>query len=252
MTKQPWNKRIALISGGLGGIGQALARALLERGARVAICDLAPSAPCELAAPGLHYQQVDIRDHAAVERWVETIESELGCPDIAVLNAAVVEFGSACESSPEIWRKSLEVNLEGAVNLAQASARRMRAHGIHGHIVAIGSWAGHAPHSNLAAYSVTKAALRMFCQCLALELAPDGIRVNEIAPGYVDAGLSARVWQADPAARARQTAQVPLGEVIPPEDVARALIHLCEGDFPHATGSVLLMDGGLSLLQGPR
>jgi glucose 1-dehydrogenase len=146
------------------------------------------------------------------------------------------------------WSRELQVNLTGAFHMAQAGAARLLARQAHGRIVFIGSWAGHAPHPSIPAYCVAKAGLRMLCRCMALELAPSGILVNEVAPGYVDAGLSAKVWLTNPGARERAAARVPTGQLIAAEEVAQQVAQLCEPSNRHTTGSVLLMDGGLSLV----
>jgi NAD(P)-dependent dehydrogenase (short-subunit alcohol dehydrogenase family) len=134
--------------------------------------------------------------------------------------------------------------------MAQAAALRLVEQKREGRIVFTGSWAAHAPHPHIPAYSVAKAGLRMLCKCMALDLAPHGILVNEVAPGYVNAGLSAAVWQQQPERRQQASARVPVQRLIEPEEVALQVAHLCEPANRHTTGSVLLMDGGLSLLTG--
>jgi NAD(P)-dependent dehydrogenase (short-subunit alcohol dehydrogenase family) len=99
-------------------------------------------------------------------------------------------------------------------------------------------------------YSVSKAGLRMLCQCMALELAPHHITVNEIAPGYVDAGLSGKIFDANPALREEARAKVPNRELISAAEVAAQVAYLCDPENRHITGSTLLMDGGLSLQRG--
>jgi len=92
----------------------------------------------------------------------------------------------------------------------------------------------------------------MLCQCMALSLAPHDILVNEVAPGYVNAGLSGRMFDADPDLRARSIQKVPVGRLIEPDEVARQVAHLCDPGNRHITGSLLLMDGGLSLVSPAR
>ena len=124
---------------------------------------------------------------------------------------------------------------------------RLLEHKRPGRIVFIGSWAAHAAHNAIPAYCVAKAGLRMLCKCMALEFAPHGILVNEVAPGYVNAGLSAQGWAQNPDAREAARQRVPIQELIEPQEVALQVAHLCEPANRHMTGSVLLMDGGLSL-----
>jgi glucose 1-dehydrogenase len=103
----------------------------------------------------------------------------------------------------------------------------------------------------LAAYCAAKAGLRMLTQCLALELADKAILVNEVAPGYVNAGLSGQFFKKDPALAARSTAAVPVGQLIEADEVAAAIAYLCSPAHRNLTGSTLLLDGGLSLLRSP-
>ena len=141
----------------------------------------------------------------------------------------------------------MAVNLDGAFYTARATIRAMLAAKQPGRIVFIGSWAAHAPHPHIGNYSVSKAALRMLCQTLALDHAADGILVNEVAPGVVDAGLLRDLFQADPALATRTRAAIPTGRLITPLDVARDVAFFVSPDNLHATGTVLVSDGGLSL-----
>lgn len=123
----------------------------------------------------------------------------------------------------------------------------MVAAGQGGRIVLVGSWAAHAPHPHIGNYSVTKAGLRMLGRTLALDHAADGILVNEVSPGIVDAGLSRDLFQADTALAARTRAAIPTKGLIRPEDVARDVAFLVSPDNQSMTGAVLVTDGGLSL-----
>lgn len=245
--------RVALISGGLGDIGRAIALALAGRGAAVALCDLADAAPQalldDLRALGrpVAYDRVDVRDAAAVADWVARTEAAQGTPNIIIPNAAVATLKDVLALTPDEWDQELSVNLSGAFYMAQAGARAMVAADKTGAVVFVGSWAAHAVHTHVPAYAVAKAGLRMLCRTMALELAPHGIRVNEVAPGYVDAGLSGAIFRTEPERRAAAEKAVPLGRLIDPAEVAAAVAYLCGPESAHTTGSVLLMDGGLSL-----
>jgi len=247
----PLEGSVAVISGGLGDIGHATAVYLRELGATVALGDRLPPDEAGERAKGFHYLAVEVSDEAGVEKWIGQVQRDLGTPTLAVLNAGIVTTGAASEIKTQDWKQTLDVNLSGALYVAQAVVRRMKAESLPGSLVFVGSWAAHAPHSNLAAYSVSKAGLRMLAQCFALELAGLGIRVNEIAPGYVNAGLSRQLFEADPALEARCAEGVPNQKMITPSEVARQIGWLCDPANRHLVGSVLLMDGGLSLLQGP-
>lgn len=242
---------VAIISGGLGDIGRAIARELAGRGAAIALGDVRPLASAKPLlrelGPRARYDRVDVRDAAAVSRWVGTVEHTLGTPNWIIPNAAIVTLKTIRQLTPAEWRRELAVNLDGAYHLATTAARRLTAQKQPGRIVMIGSWAGHRPHTHIPAYCVAKAGLRMLTQQLALEYAGDDILVNEVAPGYVAAGMSGRMFAKDPALKRRATAQVPVRRLVSAADVAREVAHLCDPQNRQMTGSVVLLDGGLSL-----
>jgi len=252
------SRHVAIISGGLGDIGGAIALELARQGADIALGDILEE---EKAAGILNdirklgrrarYNRADISDAPAVTA-VQAVEDDLGTPDWIIPNAAIVTLADILTVTPEQWTRELRVNLDGAFHLAQAGALRLLHHKKPGRIVFIGSWAGHVPHPHIPAYCVAKAGLRMLCQCMALSLAPHDILVNEVAPGYVNAGLSGRMFDADPDLRARSIQKVPVGRLIEPDEVARQVAHLCDPGNRHITGSLLLMDGGLSLVSPAR
>ncbi|HLK58205.1 MAG TPA: SDR family oxidoreductase [Chthonomonadaceae bacterium] len=251
------NGQIALISGGLGDIGHAIAVELGRRGAHIALCDLHEPEKAwavleEIRQHGsrARYDRVDVADARAVRAWVQAVEGEFGVPTLIIPNAAIVTLADVLTVTPEQWSRELRVNLDGAFHLAQAGAQHLVQHGKPGRIVFVGSWAAHAPHLTIPAYCAAKAGVRMLCKCLALQLAPHHILVNEVAPGYVDAGLSGKIFTEFPERRSAAVRQVPTHELITPQEVALQVAHLCEPTTRHVTGSVLLMDGGLSLLSG--
>lgn len=250
-----FKNQTAIISGGLGDIGRAIALAFIEQGAAVALGDVRPAKEAkkflrELSEKNarIHYQQVDVSDAAQVQRWVARVEKEFGAPSLIIPNAAIVTLAGSSAITPAQWSRELRINLDGAFFLAQTAANRLVRHAKAGRVVFIGSWAGQTPHCKMPAYSVSKAGLRMLCQCMALEYAPHKILVNELAPGYVDAGLSKTVWAKNVSLYQRSRKKVPLKKLIHPEEVAAQVIHLCHPKNQHMTGSTLLMDGGLSLL----
>ena len=251
--------QVAIISGGLGDIGRAIAQELARRGADVAVGDVRPGedavallASLREAGVRARYDSVDVADAAAVSAWVSAVEADLGPATLIVPNAAIVTLAGVRDVTPQQWSRELRVNLDGAFHLAQAGARRLVALKRPGRIVFIGSWAAHAPHNAIPAYCAAKAGLRMLCKCMALDLAGEGILVNEVAPGYVDAGLSGSIWTTNPEARDKARDRVPTRHLIDAVEVAEQVAHLCEPGNRHMTGSVLLMDGGLSLVTPAR
>jgi NAD(P)-dependent dehydrogenase (short-subunit alcohol dehydrogenase family) len=246
---------VVLLTGAGGDLGRALAREFARQGAVLALCDLLPRTAGEQALPGLlaegaaaaHYRSVDVTDASALQAFVAEIGTAHGPPTVCIVNAGVVERGSLLDLSAAAWRRTLEVNLTGAYLTARAAAQAMVAAGRAGQIVFIGSWVQDVPRANIGAYCASKSGLKMLARCLALELAPHGIRVNTMAPGWIDAGLTGKNLQAHPELRAGIEAQIPLGRLGSAEEVARAVRMLCSDDAGYVTGATLVLDGGSSL-----
>ena len=256
--------QVAAISGGLGDIGSAIARELARRGATIAVSDLANSSDDRVAMlrdditlleAGFRYDKLDVTDRAATEAWLHKVVASLGSLRIVVANAAVVKWADHTTQTEADWESTLGVNLTGAMHTAEAGVgimlnqpeRDPRSGGL---IVFVGSWAGDRPHRHIPAYCVAKAGLRMLVKTLAMTYADRRILVNEVAPGYVDAGLSGKVFQEQPELRAKAERVVPIRELMSPDEVAFHVAHLCDPRNCNMTGTVLTCDGGLSLL-GP-
>jgi glucose 1-dehydrogenase len=246
--------RVVLITGANGDIGRSLARAFAETGARVALCDLATreaAAPLldELARGGTRafYHQVDVSVPDALHAFVEESARSLGGIDICLANAGVVERGRLLDLTLDAWRRTLDVNLTGSFLTAQAAARVMIANRRPGQIVFTGSWVQDIPREDIGAYCASKGGLKMLAKCLALELAEHGIRVNVVAPGWVDAGLTSKNLALHPELRVQMENQIPLGRLMPVDEFARTVRLLCSEDASYITGTTLLVDGGASL-----
>ena len=252
MTDQLKNQ-VAIISGGLGDIGRAIALELARRGADIALGDIASE---EKAAPTLEalaalgrkarYDCVDTANAQQVTEWIDKVEADLSTPSLIIPNAAIATLKNTKEISADEWTREVSINLNGAFFLAQTTALRLSQHNKPGRIVFVGSWAAERPHQHIPAYSASKAALRMLMQCMALDFAPN-ILINEIAPGYVNAGLSGRIFAEKPEIKEAARLRVPIQQLIEPEEVATQVAHLCDPANRHMTGSVLTMNGGLSL-----
>ena len=246
--------KTVIISGGAGDIGLAAALKFAELGANIAIGDIKPKEEVEdllekVVACGVncHYKQIDIANAEVAYNWVEEVSSLLGIPTIIIANAAITRLSGFSDITAEQWVNDMNVNVNGAFFLTKYATDRLLKHGLEGRVVFVGSWAATHIHSHMPAYSVSKAAIHMLNKCMALELAPKGILVNEIAPGYVDAGLSGRIWNENPDRRERATGRIPTKQVITAAEVAEQIVFLCDPKNRHMVGSTLLMDGGLSL-----
>ncbi|SEO08638.1 glucose 1-dehydrogenase [bacterium A37T11] len=253
LNKQYEGKSV-MISGGLGDIGTAIAVALGSEGAHIALSDIFSEKEAlkklqVLTERGIsfEYRQVNIKDSQAVDDWLVSLPANKELV-LAVANAATVTLKSYQRLSADDWFNEIDVNLNGSYYLASTACRYFVANKIKGNVVFLGSWAAHRVHAHIPAYSVSKAAIRMLCKSMALEYASYGIRVNEIAPGYVNAGLSKEVWKKDKGLAAEARNKVPVKALIEASEVAKQLLWICDQDNKHVTGSTILMDGGLSLL----
>ncbi len=239
------------ITGGAGDIGAAMGAELARQGARVTLLDRKPEAEAApwLERAGAHgpvaYAQVDVRDRAAVDAALGAIEPL----DVVIANAGIVQSAPFLEITAAQWRDHLDVNLSGAFNTGQAAARLMVARGRPGRILFTGSWVQEVPWPEIAAYSATKAGIRMLARTMARELAPHKILVNVVAPGIVDAGLARHQRETEPQYARRIAGVIPLGELQSAEQVARATAFLCSDAADYMTGATLLVDGGCSLFQ---
>ncbi len=248
--------KTALVTGGAGDLGNAMALALAQSGANVAVWDVRPRHQIAgrlkpIAATGARvlYQQVDVRQRAKVDAALETLVSELGGLDIACVNAGIVESAPFLQIALESWKRHLDVNLTGAFNVAQAAARQMVSSETQGRIIFTSSWVAEIPWPDITAYTVSKAGLNMLMKQMARELAVHGIRVNAVAPGIVRAGLAGRQLEEEADYAARVAKVIPLGDPGTPVEIAQAVLYLTSPQAAYMTGSVLTIDGGCSLFQ---
>ena len=253
--------RVAVITGGASGIGQATAVRFAEEGAHVVIADLpAQSAGAEatlarVQALGRRAQVVaiDVTQEAQVHEMAEAALIAFGRIDILVA-AAGIEQDPRHPGQPSIlelptasWQRLIDVNLTGVMFCNRAVAQRMIAGGIRGAIINLASGAARRTRPGMVTYSITKAGVWMLTRGLALELAPYGIRVNAIGPGMVASPMTQRLYGSLEGVTERgQT--IPLGRVGQPLDIANTAVFLASDESSFYTGSLLHPDGG-SLLQ---
>jgi NAD(P)-dependent dehydrogenase (short-subunit alcohol dehydrogenase family) len=236
--------RVALVTGGSRGIGEAIARRLAAEGAEVAISYATSRETAERVAVeiGGTAWQADARDAEAASRLVEDVVEQHGSIDVLVSNAGVWRGGWIQDISPEDWHTVVDTSLGGAFNVSRATVPAMRASGF-GRIVAVSSFVGLVGFPGDTPYASAKAGLFGFVRALAKEVGRDGITVNAVAPGPIRTGLTAEVSEES---WARMNRRSLLGREGTGEDVAKAVRYLvCDGDW--VTGPVLVVDGGVSL-----
>jgi NAD(P)-dependent dehydrogenase (short-subunit alcohol dehydrogenase family) len=240
--------RVALVAGGGGGLGGAIAAGLADFGARLAIADLDLEAAMRVARmcdrPGVESvaARLDVSDPDMVREAVLAIEEACGRIDILVNAAGINIRRPATEYTPEEWHRIIDTNLAGMFFVTQAVARGMLARG-YGRILSIGSVSSLLGHPYHAPYAASKGGLAIMTKSLATEWASRGVTVNAIGPTYTETSLT-RGYIEDPAIRARLVAGIPMGRLGTPEDVVGAAIYLCSDAARFVTGQTLYVDGG--------
>lgn len=243
--------QVAIVTGASSGLGRHFALTLARAGAKVAIAarraDRLEALAREIAALDARALPVplDVTDGTSVERAVDAAETELGALTILVNNAGVATTSGFLDQDEAQWRSILDTNLDGAWRMARAVAGRMAAHGHGGAIVNIASVLGLRPAGGVSAYAAAKAALISLTQTMALELARHRIRVNALAPGYIETDIN-RDFLRSPAGQA-MTERVPMRRFGEAADLDGALLLLTSGAGRYMTGSIVVVDGGHSL-----
>jgi NAD(P)-dependent dehydrogenase (short-subunit alcohol dehydrogenase family) len=239
----------ALITGGAAGIGLATARALAAKGARLALLDI-DAARLDAVAADLRGSGAEVVALAAsvakpdaVRAAFAELDGRWGGLDMLVNNAGVIGKRAALDLTDEAWSCVMRINLDGVFYCAREAGRRMVVQRS-GAIVNLGSIYSLVAAPERLAYCASKAAVAAMTKVLAIEWAAHGVRVNAVAPGYVETdliGAAVRAGELDTAPLARRT---PAGRLAQPEEVARAILFLLDPANAYVTGHVLAVDGG--------
>lgn len=242
---------LVLVTGGAGAIGRALAIDATAAGAAVAVCDSNQDA-AETVAATIRNQggvavafPIDVRNRDDVVATTGQAVEQLGCLRGLVTAAGILHSGPLAEQNSSDWQELMAVNVKGTLHAVQAAIPHLTAS--RGAIVTLGSVSAFIGSSDGGAYTTSKGAVLSFTYAAAGELANRGIRVNNVAPGWVDGGFTHQALRASPEPEALQaTAERlhPLGRMAMPSDVAHAVTWLLSDQAGFITGSMLLVDGG--------
>ncbi len=247
-TRPTWHfdGRVVVVTGAARGLGAEIVRAFARAGARVAALDrdadaLARAAAESPEAAAALRLAVDVTDHDAVDRALDRVVEALGALHVLVANAGIGIRGPALDVPPADFERVVDVNLNGLFFCDRLAARRMQAGGAIVNLASVmGLSGGIFPN---AAYQASKGAVVNLTRALALEWASRGLRVNAVAPNYVDTPLTEAIFS-DPAKLAQVMAHTPMGRLPTPDDVAQAVLFLASDAAASITGHVLAVDGG--------
>ncbi|NUO55199.1 MAG: SDR family oxidoreductase [Hamadaea sp.] len=237
--------KVAVVTGGSAGIGEAVVAHLSAAGAAVVYCGVGAAVDSERVVG----RSLDVRSLPDMQALVSLAVSRFGGVDILVTSAGIQRYGTVAETSPELWDEVLSVNLTGVFNACQAALPELRRRA--GTIVAVSSVQAFASQQRVAAYATSKAGVNALIKSIALDYAADGVRANAVCPGSVDTPMLR--WAADlfkGSSTVEETieewgARHPLGRVAAPAEVAEVVAFLAGPRSSFVTGSEYRVDGGL-------
>ncbi|PIZ89826.1 MAG: 3-oxoacyl-[acyl-carrier-protein] reductase [Candidatus Nealsonbacteria bacterium CG_4_10_14_0_2_um_filter_35_20] len=237
--------KVVLITGASGGIGKAIAKKFAAAGAEVALNDIAPSEEALKSFSqeiGAKYFLADVSKLEKVEKMVEEIQKEFGRLDVLVNNAGITQDRTLAKMTKEEWQKVIDVNLTGVFNCSKSALPLLIVN--QGNIVNISSLVGQRGNFGQTNYAAAKAGIIGFTKSLAKEVGRLGVRVNAIAPGFIETRLTENL---PPEVTETVKKFTPLGRFGKPEEVANLIFFLASDQANFITGAVVNIDGGLPL-----
>ncbi|MCE2597005.1 2,3-dihydro-2,3-dihydroxybenzoate dehydrogenase [Motilimonas cestriensis] len=249
MQEQLFLNKVVWVTGAAKGIGRAIAQQFVDQGAEVIGFDIA------FGADNYPFvtQRVDISDAAAVTAMAQSVLAQQPQLDVLVNVAGILRLGEVEQLTVDDWQACLDVNVSGPFYLLQQVIPTFkRQH--HGAIVNVSSNAAHVPRQLMSAYCASKAALTSLSHCVALELAPFGVRCNLVSPGSTDTDMQRALWHSHDAEQrtiegfpSQFKLGIPLGKIAKPQDIAGVVLFLASEAANHVTMQDIVVDGGAIL-----
>jgi 3-oxoacyl-[acyl-carrier protein] reductase len=241
--------QVAIVTGGSRGIGRAIVELLAELGVNLVVnyvSDVAAAEETVAAARGRGVEAfsvcADVANPLEAQKLVDQALERFKRIDILICNAGIWEGAPLDKMSEKLWDRTIDINLKGTWSVCRSAVVPMKGHGS-GKIVILTSTAGQRGEANYSNYAASKGAQIAFTKSLAEELGGWGIRVNAVAPGWVDTEMTAEAL-GDPAQRRQITQSIPVRKIAAPEDIAAPVVFLCSDWARHITGEILNVNGG--------
>lgn len=247
------DNRVAIVTGGAGGIGKEICRCLIGEGAKVIMADLSESSAMtainEINPKGdkVTYFRLDVADEESWQSLYKYVDTDFRRLDILVNNAGIYLLKDIEETSLSDWQNVMNVNATGVFIGTKLALPLMRPTGS-GSIINISSTSGITGSPFEGAYTASKGAVRLFTKSAALHAAKDNIRINSVHPATTDTSMVEVIWNSSPDIKKTVTENVPLGRLAEPYEIAKTVLFLASDDSSYMTGSELIVDGGMTAI----
>ena len=247
------DNRVAIVTGGAGGIGKEICRCLIGEGAKVIMADLSESSAMtainEINPEGdkVTYFRLDVADEESWQSLYKYVDTDFRRLDILVNNAGIYLLKDIEETSLSDWQNVMNVNATGVFIGTKLALPLMRPTGS-GSIINISSTSGITGSPFEGAYTASKGAVRLFTKSAALHAAKDNIRINSVHPATTDTSMVEVIWNSSPDIKKTVTENVPLGRLAEPYEIAKTVLFLASDDSSYMTGRELIVDGGMTAI----